>query len=129
MDRWWLYYCKRILWGNKISSYIGSCKHAFVEKSKAIKGKKVGIAETKKEDILNALENVVTFSDLKDGDVSFSDLYELGFIGKDDSKNKREKIANYYHLGFCNGKNFLKRLNMFNITIEMINEVIKNENC
>ena len=29
-----------------------------VKKSKAIKGKKVGIAETKKEDIIDALKNV-----------------------------------------------------------------------
>ena len=113
---------------NIISEYVGNCKHAFVEKSKAIRGKKVGIAETKKEDILLALENVVTFSDIKEGDINYSDLYELGFIGKKDSKEKREKVANYYHLGWCNAKNFLKRLNMFNINIEQIIEVIKLEN-
>lgn len=113
---------------NIISEYIGNCKHAFIEKSKAIKGKKVGVAETKKEDILNALENVITFKDVTNNDVSYNDLYELGFIGKKDSKQKREKVANYYHLGWCNGKNFLRRINMFNITKEMILEVIENEN-
>lgn len=113
---------------NIISEYIGNCKHAFIEKSKAIKGKKVGVAETKKEDILNALENVITFKDVTNNDVSYNDLYELGFIGQKDSKQKREKVANYYHLGWCNGKNFLRRINMFNITKEMILEVIENEN-
>jgi ribonuclease M5 len=39
---------------NKINQYTSGCKNAFVEKSKAIKGKKVGIAETRKEDILEA---------------------------------------------------------------------------
>ena len=40
---------------NIISEYIGDCKHAYIEKSKAIKGKKVGIAETKKiADIISA---------------------------------------------------------------------------
>ena len=34
---------------NKINQYTAGCKNAFVEKSKAIKGKKVGIAETFKE--------------------------------------------------------------------------------
>ena len=110
---------------NTISQYIGNCKHAFIEKSKAIRGKKVGIAETRKEDILIALENVVTYKDITNSDISYSDLYEWGFIGKSDSKNKREKVANYYHLGWCNGKNFLNRINMFNITKEMIFEVIK----
>ena len=36
---------------NIIAQYIGDCKHAYIEKKKAIKGNKVGIAETKKEDI------------------------------------------------------------------------------
>ena len=112
---------------NKINQYTSGCKNAFVEKSKAIKGKKVGIAETRKEDILEALENVVTFTDSSDGDVTYTDLYELGFIGKADSKARREKVSSYYHLGWCNGKNFLKRINMFNITIDMIKEVIKND--
>jgi ribonuclease M5 len=114
---------------NKINSYTHGCKNAFVEKKKAIRGKKVGIAETRKEDILEALENVVTFTNESKGDVSYNDLYELGFVGKADSKNKREKVSNYYHLGWCNGKNFLRRLNMFNITIDMIKEVINNDNC
>ena len=98
-----------------------------VEKKKAIRGKKVGIAETRKEDILEALENVVTFTDCLIGDVTYDDLYELGFMGKNDSKNKREFVSNKFHLGWCNAKNFLKRVNMFNITKDMLKEVIDND--
>ncbi|MBR3891216.1 MAG: ribonuclease M5 [Bacilli bacterium] len=112
---------------NKINQYTNGCKNAFVEKSKAIRGKKVGIAETRKEDILQALENVVTFTNVAIGDVTYNDLYELGFVGKADSKQKREKVCSKYHLGWCNGKNFLRRINMFNITIDMIKEVIKDD--
>lgn len=110
---------------NIISDYIGDCKHAFVEKNKAIKGKKVGIAETKKEDILEALKNVITFKKETKKEVNENDLYELGLIGKDESKNKREKICQYYHLGWCNGKTFLKRINMFGLTKKDLEEVIK----
>ena len=39
--------------------------------------------------------------------------------------NGGEKIANYYHLGWCNGKTFLKRVNMFGLTINDLKEVIK----
>ena len=112
---------------NKINAYVGNCKNAFVEKKKAIRGKKVGIAETRKEDILEALENVVTFTDCLIGDVTYDDLYELGFMGKNDSKNKREFVSNKFHLGWCNAKNFLKRVNMFNITKDMLKEVIDND--
>ena len=113
---------------NKINSYTTGCKNAFVEKSKAIKGKKVGIAETRKEDILLALDNVVTFTDVKLGDVSYSDLVELGFVGKQDSKRKRELVSKKYNLGWCNGKNFLNRINMFGISIDELKEVIDYDN-
>lgn len=110
---------------NIISEYIGDCKHAYVDKNKAIKGKKVGIAETKKEDILKALENVVTYKKDNPKLINEIDLYELGLLGKKDSKQKREKICNYYHLGWCNGKTFLKRINMFGLTKQDLKEVIE----
>ena len=112
---------------NKIVDYIGECKHAFIEKEKAIKGKKVGIAETKKEDIIKALENVITFKKEEKITITYSDLCELGLVGEKDSKAKREKIANYYHLGWCNAKAFYKRINMFKISKEQLKEVIKND--
>ena len=108
-----------------ISEYVGNCKHAYVDKDKAIKGKKVGIAETKKEDIIKALKNVVTYKQSNPKIVTESDLYELGLLGKDDSKRKREVVCEYFHLGWCNGKTFLKRINMFGLTKEEIKEVIK----
>ncbi len=113
---------------NKIIEYIGECKHAFIEKKKAIKGNKVGVAETKKEDVLEALENVITFKENDKETISYSDLLKLGLIGSKESKIKRDKVANYYHIGWCNGKSFYKRINMFNIDIKELEEVINNDN-
>ena len=110
---------------NIISEYIGECKHAYIEKSKAIKGKKVGIAETKKEDVINALKNVISYKKEYEANISQADLYELGLIGKEDSASKREKVCEYYHLGWCNAKTFLKRVNMFGLKIEDLKDVIK----
>ena len=112
---------------NKIIEYIGNCKHAFVEKKKAIKKNKVGIAETSKEDVIEALENVVTFKEMEKENVSYSDLLRLGLIGDKEAKSRREKVANYYHLGWCNGKSFYKRINMFNISLRDIEEVLNND--
>lgn len=100
---------------NEISSYLDVCKHAFIDKSKAIKGKKVGVAEANKEDILEALENVVTFDNYNKGTITANDLYELKIAGLD-SKNNKEKIINYYHLGKCNSKTLLKRLNLLGLS-------------
>lgn len=113
---------------NKINEYVKGCKNAFVEKSKAIKGRKVGIAETSKEDILKALENVVTFKETTKESITVKDLYDLRLIGFNDSKKRRETIANHFHIGWCNGKTLWKRLNMFGITKEDIKKVIKDEN-
>lgn len=113
---------------NIVSDYIGPCKHAYIEKSKAIKGKKVGIAETKKEDIIEALENVVSYDCNKEKNITECDLYELGLFGKDDSKIKREKVCDYFHLGWCNAKTFLKRVNMFGLTLNDIKDVMNDDN-
>lgn len=110
---------------NIITDYIGSCKHAYVEKNKAIKGKKVGIAETKKEDIIEALRNVVTYKKDYKKQIKESNLYEIGLLGKEDSKRKREYVCNHFHLGWCNAKTFLKRINMFGLTLKEIKDVIE----
>ena len=110
---------------NLITEYIGDCKHAYIEKNKAIKGKKVGIAETKKEDIIEALKNVVTYKKENERLVNECDLYEIGLLGRQESKKLRERVCNHYHLGWCNAKTFLKRVNMFGLTKEQIKEVIK----
>ena len=109
---------------NIVSEYIGECKHAYVEKKKAVKGKKVGIAETSKEDVIEALNNIVTYSNKNCKNVSEVDLYEMGLFGKADSKAKRNKVCEYYHLGWCNAKTFLKRVNMFGLKVKDIKDVI-----
>ncbi len=110
---------------NIITEYIGDCKHAYVERSKAIKGKKLGVAEASKQEIIRALQNVVTYKKQNTTNIKESDLYDLGLIGKKDSKEKRNKVCEYYHLGWCNAKTFLKRVNMFGLKIEQIKEIIK----
>ena len=71
--------------------------------------------EANKEDILEALENVVTFDNYNKGTITANDLYELKIAGLD-SKNNKEKIINYYHLGKCNSKTLLKRLNLLGLS-------------
>ena len=100
---------------NEISSYLPVCKHAFIEKKKAIKGHKVGIAETKKEDIIEALKNVVTFDNFNKGNITTTDLYELKIAGNN-SKDNKEKIIQHYKVGYCNSKTLLKRLNLLGLT-------------
>ncbi len=107
---------------NEIADKIPNCKHAFIDKSKAIKHNKVGVAECDKDEILKALENKITFNNIKnENPLTNSDLMNLNLVGQN-SKINKEKVCNYFHLGHCNAKTMLKRLNLLNITYNQLKE-------
>lgn len=99
---------------NRIIERIPEAKHAFVDKKDAIGKKKLGIAEAREEAIIEALKNVVTFSNTKES-ISWEEFIELDIIG---SKETRQKVYDAFHLGYGNAKTLFKRLNMANISKE-----------
>ena len=109
----------------EISSYLPVCKHAFVRKEFSIYKHKVGVAESTKDEILRALENVVTFDNAVKGLLTETDLFILKISGKDSCQNKK-KIIDYYNLGHCNSKTLLKRLNYLNVTKEELEKIIND---
>lgn len=103
---------------NRIMKRVPNIKHAFVDKKDAIGIKKVGIAEAREESIIEALENVVTFS--KDIEtITWQEFIELDIIG---DKKKRLKVYDLFHLGYGNAKTLFKRLNMAHISKKDIQE-------
>lgn len=103
---------------NRIMERVPNIKHAFVDKKDAIGIKKVGIAEAREESIIEALENVVTFS--KDIEtITWQEFIELDIIG---DKKKRLKVYDLFHLGYGNAKTLFKRLNMAHISKKDIQE-------
>ena len=110
----------------KITEVIPNAKHAFLKKDLAISKnkKKVGIEHAKKEDIIDALNNVLTPSkNSKNG--TYLELYNLGLFGNEKSQKLRDKVCEKLNLGHTNGKTFLKRINMFNIDIKTIENALK----
>jgi len=107
----------------EIASYLPTSKHAFVRKEYSIKHHKVGVAEATKEEVLRALSNVVTFDETKKGNLTLTDLMDLNLAGLDSSINK-EKVINYYHLGVCNSKTLLNRLNLLQVSKKELEKVI-----
>ena len=99
---------------NRIIERIPDASHAFVDKKDAIGKKKLGIAEAREEAIIEALKNVVTFSNTKDS-ISWEEFVDLDIIG---SKDTRQKVYDAFHLGYGNAKTLFKRLNMANISKE-----------
>ena len=109
---------------NRLNSEIPNLKNAFVLKENAKTKKKVGIEHADKETLQEALDNLITYSDNKES-LSLQDFNELGLNGKPDSSIKRDLLSKRYHLGKCNAKTMLKRLNMLSLTYEDIIEVLK----
>jgi len=99
-----------------IMERIPEAKHAFVAKEDAIGKKKLGIAEAREEAIIEALKNVVTFSEDKES-LSWNEFISLDIIG---NKERRLRIYETFHLGYGNAKTLFKRLNMAGITKEDI---------
>lgn len=105
-----------------LDAEIPNLKHCFVAKEKSIKHNKLGVAESTQDEVLNALKNNIVNSKDPIGSIEMSDLVALGLVGAEDSDSKREKICKKFHLGFCNAKTFLKRINNCGITLKEIKE-------
>jgi len=108
----------------KLNETIPNLKHCFVKKANSIKNGKVGVAESTKEEVLEALKNAITTKENKNSNLTMSDLNTLGLTGTSDSSQLRERVANKFHLGHCNAKTFLKRLNYCDITIDELKKIL-----
>lgn len=101
--------------------------NAFIPKNKAIKKHKVGVAESDKDTILEALDNLMLPEGLKpDSNLTMTDLFDLGLIGHQDSVKKRQTIEDKLHIDQVNGKTLLKRLKSLGINRADLEEVIKD---
>lgn len=101
-----------------ISSQVKSCKHAFLSRDKAYKEGNIGIENAKPQDIIDALQMARVESIEKREEFSKSDLMKHGLLGYEDSVKKRDILGRILGIGYCNSKQFLKRLNNYGITRE-----------
>lgn len=99
---------------------IPNLKHCFVSKECSVKKNKVGVAESTKEEVLKSLEHYIQTSKESRGTITYSDLNKLGLVGSENSAEMREKVIINFHLGHCNAKTFLKRINYLQLTLDEI---------
>jgi ribonuclease M5 len=98
--------------------------HAFVEKKFAISHGKVGVAEATEVAILQALSQKLTpHPDIR-GSLTMQDLAKLGFVGDQHAAILREKTNQHFHLGPCNVKTMLKRLNVLGIGYDELKAIL-----
>ena len=97
-------------------------------KEKAIKRHKVGVAESDKATIMDALNHLmVPNSNSKTSNLSMNDLFELGLVGQPDSVEKRKMLENRLHVDQVNGKTLLKRLKALGLDRKDLEEAIGHE--
>lgn len=107
---------------HKIMEYVPTCENVYANKSDAISknGKKVGIEHMSKSDIEKLFSSL--YKPTYNGTITYNDLYDLGLM---DSKVKRSMLCEKLGIGYCNGKKLIKRLNMYDISIDKIKELLK----
>lgn len=98
-----------------INEAVPGCKNAFIEKKKAKTTRKVGVEHAGKEDILEALEHLMTYSSQPEETLTWLEFLALGFTGQPNSQARREMLGNALFIGRANAKTLWKRLNMLGL--------------
>ena len=111
---------------------IPTVQHAFLNEMKLFpspktKGRSLGIEHASYEDLKTALAQVTEqFEHESQFDISRSDLIRLGFLAGADSRKRREYLGEALRIGYSNGKQLLKRLELFGITLAEVEETMKS---
>jgi len=108
-----------------VSKGIKNCKHAFLPRDKATKEGNIGIENAKPKDIIEALNNARVESVEIRKEFSNEDLFENRLIGNKDAGNRRDILGRLLGIGYCNSKQFLKRLNNYGITRQEFEEALR----
>ncbi|MCT2534324.1 ribonuclease M5 [Aquibacillus koreensis] len=117
-----------------VSNAVPGCKHAFLTKAeaRAKHDKGIGIEHASLEAIQQALANVYEVSDGFNSYITKEDLLAFGLLGGPHAKERRSKLGLELRIGYTNGKQLLKRLNMFHISkdlfVDTMERIIRGEN-
>lgn len=111
-----------------IMQAVPTAKHAFLNRGEATpksksKGRSLGIEHASFEDLEKALSKVTQFFDDDNYfDITKSDLMRFGLLMGSDSRKRREFLGEELRIGYCNGKQLLKRLELFGVSLEEVEE-------
>ena len=113
-----------------IMQAIPTVKHAFLQRDEAApksktKGRSLGVEHASFEDLEKALSSVRGYyDDDNQFDITKSDLMRLGLLMGCESRKRREYLGEHLRIGYCNGKQLLKRLELFGISLAEVEEVM-----
>ncbi|GGD04263.1 ribonuclease M5 [Thalassobacillus devorans] len=101
-----------------ISDAVPGCKHAFLPKDQARSkfDQGIGIEHASLKAIQEALATVYELTETENNEITKADLLAYGLLGGHHASRRRDKLGERLRIGKTNGKQLLKRLNMFHIS-------------
>jgi len=119
----------------QIVEVVPTAKHAFISRKNGVpkkSGGSLGVEHADSKTILDALKNVSTpTQQLFESEIYTEDLINFGLIAGPHAKKRRELLGEKLNIGYTNGKQLKKRLNMFQIDKETftiaMKEILKDE--
>lgn len=115
-----------------IMQAVPTAKHAFLNRDEAkpgskSKGRSLGVEHASFADLQKALSGVLgSYDDENNFNISKSDLMRLGLLMGTDSRKRREYLGEKLRIGYTNGKQLLKRLELFGVTLEQVEECMES---
>ncbi|MFS0865380.1 ribonuclease M5 [Fredinandcohnia sp. 179-A 10B2 NHS] len=109
-----------------VANAVPGCKHAFLPKTEAIakSGRKIGVEHASPESIRRALESVKQEMEDVTTEIEYDSLLHAGLIGGSKARERREKLGVILKIGYTNGKQLYKRLQMFQISKEAFDKAV-----
>lgn len=113
-----------------IMQEIPQAKHAFLNRGEAVpksktKGRSLGVEHASFEDLEKALAGLVgSYEDEHFFDITKTDLMRLGLLMGSDSRKRREYLGEALRIGYCNGKQLLKRLELFGVSLAEVEDAM-----
>ncbi|MBW1604807.1 ribonuclease M5 [Lactobacillus sp. Sy-1] len=111
-----------------VAKAVPDAKHAFINRSLATPTRShgsLGIEHASAETIQAALANLYTENPTAQPLIPDAVLIESGLMGGTGAKQRRQKLCDILNIGYVNGKQLSKRLQMFSITPQQFDGALK----
>ncbi|MFA5697254.1 MAG: ribonuclease M5 [Candidatus Izemoplasmatales bacterium] len=111
---------------NKILDRINDVKIAFLIKQKAISKnhRKVGVEHAQEADIREALDHLFVINNRQEIKITMTDLANIKLVNCQSAFVRRKFVCEALMIPVCNGKTFLRYINMLDISLSRIVEVM-----
>jgi len=110
-----------------VKAQVPDAKEAFLKREDALNPKtgKFGIEFASPKAIIKALKAAKSTVNSVEEEYTWEDIISYGLTGKPYSRALRTYLSNYFVIGHANGKQFLKKINAFDIKRSELEEKIK----